>query len=190
MEGSHEYKNFKLESDRLLLRTFELKDSEAVAFLCNNIEIHNNTLTIPYPYSIQDAIDFISYQIDNFDPDRELNLTIIDKTTEELVGCVGIICSQIHKRCEIGYWIGKPYWNKNYATEAVKCFISYLFDVKDYNKVFSRHFDSNPASGKVMKKVGMKYEGTHREHYLKRGEFMDVVNYSILKSEYEKIKSS
>lgn len=179
------YKNFKLENEKVLLRAFVLEDANAVAYLCNNYNIHKNTLTIPYPYLIQDAIDFISYQISYSDSDREMSLAIEDKNTGELVGSIGLICSQIHKRCEVGYWIGEEYWNMGYATEALRVMIKYIFEIKGYNKVFGRHFDTNPSSGKVMEKAGMVYEGTEREHYLRNGEYLNVKNYSILKREYK-----
>lgn len=185
MEELKNYKNFKLENERILLRAFVLEDADRVAYLCDNYKIHKNTLTLPYPYTIQDAIDFITYQINYSDPDREMSLAIVDKNTEKLVGSIGLICSQIHKRCEAGYWIGEEYWNMGYATDALKIIIKYLFEIKGYNKVYGKHFDTNPSSGKVMEKAGMVYEGAEREHYLRDGEYLNVKNFSMLKREYK-----
>lgn len=177
--------NYNIEAEGILMRPFTLEDAKVVSELCNNYNIYKNTLVIPYPYSEEDGIDWIQYQIENFDPDRELNFAIIDKTTSELVGCVGLICSQIHLRCEIGYWIGEKYWGNGYATEAAKAAIAYVFEIMGYNKVYAKHFTTNPSSGKVMEKAGMKYEGTEREHYIKNGDYIDVASYSILRKEYK-----
>ena len=87
--------------------------------------------------------------------------------------------------CEIGYCIGRSFWNKGMMTEALQAVIAFCFHEVGFNRVIARHHVGNSASGKVMQKCGMKYEGLLRQ-VLKnnKGEFVDGKYYSILKEEY------
>ena len=84
---------------------------------------------------------------------------------------------------EIGYWVGLPYWNRGYATEASAALLDFGFDVLGLNRILARHITRNPASGRVMQKVGMEFEGISRQHFLARGQFEDVACYAILSSD-------
>lgn len=90
-----------------------------------------------------------------------------------------------HRKAEIGYWIGRPYWGQGYATESARAILAFAFNDLGLNKVFAKFFMSNPASGKVMQKIAMTHEGTLRQEVCKWGEFLDVGVYSILRSEYQ-----
>ena len=89
----------------------------------------------------------------------------------------------------MGYWIGKPYWNGGYCTEAAAAVLAYAFDALNLNRVYAHHFSSNPPSGRVMEKIGMKYEGECPQHFRKWDQFQDIRLYGILKSDYEARKS-
>jgi len=100
----------------------------------------------------------------------------------------GIGLNNIDKQselAEIGYWIGKPYWGKGYGTEAAHAVLQYGFEVLRLNRVHSKHFSNNPASGRIMQKIGMKHEGCQRQQFKKWGTFVDFELYGILRSEYE-----
>ncbi|QTA82731.1 GNAT domain-containing protein [Desulfonema limicola] len=84
---------------------------------------------------------------------------------------------------EMGYWVGIEYWGNGYCTEATKKVLEYGFDTQNLNRIFAYHFGSNPASGRVMKKIGMKYEGCLRQAIKKWGKFEDSVLYGVLKSD-------
>jgi len=89
---------------------------------------------------------------------------------------------------QLGFWIGKPYWNQGYCTEAARAVVKYGFEVLGLNRIFSRHFASNPASGRVLQKIGMRYEGTLREAYKKLDKYEDLVCYGLLIKEYHGFK--
>ena len=61
--------------------------------------------------------------------------------------------------CEVGYWVGKPYWNKGICTEALKLMLDYCIQVKHFENIWADHFTGNPASGKVMVKCGFSDTG-------------------------------
>ena len=86
-------------------------------------------------------------------------------------------------KAELAYWVAKKYWNHGIATEAARAIIEYGFNTLNLNSIFARFLDNNPASGKVMQKIGMKYVGKMREHEYKSGQYYDVFYYEILKSD-------
>jgi RimJ/RimL family protein N-acetyltransferase len=82
----------------------------------------------------------------------------------------------------MGYWIGKPYWNKGFTTEAAQAIINYGFDILELNRIHAHHFSRNVSSGKVLLKIGMQHEGRFRQHVKKWDKFEDIELYGILKS--------
>ena len=100
-----------------------------------------------------------------------------------MIGTVGLQLRIEYKRGELGYWVGVPYWNQGYATEASAALVDYGFSELCLNRIQARHYVRNPASGRVMEKVGMRHEGLMRQHIRVRGEFEDVSMYSILSSD-------
>jgi len=95
--------------------------------------------------------------------------------------------------CEIGYCYGEKFWNKGYASEALIRVISYLFDEIGFEVICANYMSNNPASGRVMEKLGMKKEGILRGRIIdKDGIRNDLVGYSITKIEYlnKKISSN
>lgn len=172
-----------IETNRLLLRLFEETDALEVARLCNNYNIYKDTLYLPYPYSIDDALSWIKNHLDNFNNNKYFEFAITDKATGKLYGAIALSNHQKFKNGELAYWVGEEYWGNGYATEAAKAILEFAFDEKQYHKVFARYFHSNPASGKVIEKIGMKKEGILRDHVIKENEYIDLVYYGILKNE-------
>jgi len=166
--------------ERLILRPFELSDAQRVSELCNNYNIYKNTLTLPFPYTIESALTWIPTHEENFTNDKLYEFAITDKVTGELYGAIGLSNNQAHKNGEIAYWIGEEYWGNGYATEAVKAVIDFAFTEKSYHRVWGRFFATNPASGKVMEKAGMMKEGVQIGHVIKDGEFIDLALYGII----------
>ncbi|NRG47761.1 GNAT family N-acetyltransferase [Bacillus sp. CRN 9] len=78
--------------------------------------------------------------------------------------------------------IGEDYWGNGYGTEAAKSIIEFVFTEKNYHRVHGRHLKSNPVSGKIMKKCGMMYEGTLKDHIYKNDDFEDIVFYGLINS--------
>ena len=90
---------------------------------------------------------------------------------------------QQHSRAEMGYWIAIKFWNRGFATEAARAVLDYSFSDLDLQRIFAHHFKRNPASGKVLEKIGMQKEGVLRSHIKKWGKFEDLVVYGILRSD-------
>ena len=167
-------------TSRLHLRPYTLEDAPRVCELCNNYNIYKSTLTLPYPYPIESALQWIPTHDEGFAADTRYEFAIADKQTNELFGAISLSNNKAHKNGEIAYWVGEEYWGKGYASEALQGIIDFAFNEKGYHRVWGRFFAGNPASGKVMIKAGMREEGMQHGHVLKEGNFLDLVLYGIV----------
>lgn len=173
-----------LRSERLILRPFRLSDAKRVQELAGSKAVASTTLNIPHPYADGVAEEWITNHEKNFQDRHSLTLAICLKESDELIGCIGLLLSVPDQNASLGYWIGEPYWNQGYCTEAAKVMIKYAFEQLDLHRVFATHISHNPASGRVMTKLGTKQEGVLRDHVCKWGKHYDLIYYGILKSEY------
>lgn len=172
--------NKTITTKRLVLRIFQKSDAVAVTKLCNNYNIYKNTLYLPYPYTIEDALSWIEHHFDNFNANKSYEFAITDKESGKLYGAIALSNNQKFNNGEIAYWIGKKFWGNGYATEAAQAILHFAFEEKQYHKVFARYFNSNPASGGVMQKLGLKKEGILIDHVRKENRFEDLVYYGII----------
>lgn len=173
-----------LQTARLILRPFALEDAPAIQELAGAYEVAAGTLTMPHPYEDGMAEAWIESQQAVSGPEEGMVLAI---TTEEegVIGAIGFHLERDHQRGELGYWVGVPYWNQGFVTEACAAMLDYVFDELGVNRVQAQHFTRNPASGRVMEKVGMRFEGIRRQHVRRLGEFEDLAVSGILASDRE-----
>jgi [ribosomal protein S5]-alanine N-acetyltransferase len=169
-----------LETARLLLHPYTEDDIAELMPLIGAREVAATTLRIPHPYTEQDAREFIAVTRQG----GLLRRTIRTRAGGTLVGGVGLNMEEQHQRAELGYWIGVPFWGHGYATEASRAMMRYGFGDLRLNRIFAQHFGNNPASGRVLTKLGMKYEGCQRQHICKWGEFLDLELFGISRQEW------
>lgn len=174
-----------LQTERLILRPFSLKDASDVKRLAGDPAIADTTLNIPHPYADGMAEEWIETHQSTFDGGVGVTFAITLRQSGELAGAIGIRKNMRFNRAEMGYWMGKPYWGKGYCTESAKAVIVYGFDEMELNRIFAYHLTRNPASGRVMEKAGMSYEGHLRQHTLRKGVYEDLKLYAILRDEFE-----
>jgi RimJ/RimL family protein N-acetyltransferase len=172
-----------LQTERLVLRPFSLDDTAEVTRMCGDDTIARNIPAIPHPYPLEAAAAWLSMHQEKFDAGKETIFAITDKADGNLMGAVGLILTPEHRRAEIGYWLGREYRGQDYMIEAAQAVLRYAFKSLGLETVTAHHLRPNTASGKVMQKLGMKYEGCRRKFYFHRGEYVDIVMYSILKEE-------
>lgn len=174
------------ETARLKLRPFVLEDAVTVQSLASNIDLARTTLHIPYPYPEGLAEHWIRTSNEKMKKGSSYSFAIILKDTMELVGCIMLNIALNHNRGELAYWIGRPYWDNGYATEASKQIIKFAFQKLELNRIWATIMKKNKASIVVMKKSGLKWEGTFPQHVLKWDKYEDVAYYGILKEQYER----
>jgi RimJ/RimL family protein N-acetyltransferase len=173
-----------LHTPRLLLRPFTPADAAEAARLAGDREVASTTLRIPHPYDAAMAADWIATHEQLRARGVGAVFAMVERRGDALVGSIGLTIECDASRAELGYWVGKPYWGRGYATEAAGALLRYAFDDLALNRVFAMYFSRNPASGRVMQKLGMTYEGRLRGHDRKWGVFEDVEIYGILASEW------
>jgi RimJ/RimL family protein N-acetyltransferase len=179
----------RLSTERLVLRPLELYDAQEVQSLAGDRRIASTTLTIPHPYEDGMAEAWIGSTWEQLDRREAVVLAITEQDRGAFLGVVSLHLRLDHERGELGYWIGKPYWGQGYVTEAAQALVRYGFEELGLNRIYASHFGSNPASGRVMEKLGMRYEGLARQHVKKWGVFEDLKTYSILRADYEALSA-
>ncbi len=176
-----------LETDRLTPRPYDLSDIPALVPLIGAREVAATTLRIPHPYTEEYARDFIASAQEDMANGKCLRLGIILRESQTLCGGIGLMIEAEHRRAELGYWIGVPYWGNGYATEAARIVVNYGFGALGLHKIFASHFANNPTSGNVLRKIGMRHEGSLRAHVMKWGKLLDLEMYGMLASDVEHI---
>lgn len=179
----------KFTTERLIIRPYKKADYKRVFEICNDYEFVKTTLGIPYPYTIDMAKTYIERTNQALKEKRYYELAICFKDDEKtVIGCVQLVAiTERAKRAEIGFWVDRKLWGKGIATEAAKAMLDFAFEELKLNSVYARHFDINPASGKVMQKCGMKYAGVLRQNEFRFDKYYDVVYYDVLAEEWENI---
>lgn len=177
-----------LKTKRLILRPMTPEDALPVQRLAGDRAIARTTLSIPHPYNIEMARTWIETQRLKYKAGKLVNFAIVHQQEDTLLGVIGLTLTPTHDHAELGYWIGKPYWGQGYATEAAAAVLRFGFETLRLHRIHAAFMAHNPASGRVMEKIGMVYEGTLRQHLKKWCHFYDVVKYGILKSDYDTLR--
>jgi ribosomal-protein-alanine N-acetyltransferase len=153
----------ELYTDRLVLREFTPQDASAVQRLVGEWEVARTLAVVPHPYPDGMAQEWIATQRPAFEAGERLAWAVVLRREGELMGTVTLRPNARDDNAELGYWIGRPYWGHGYATEAAREVVRYAFEDLGLHRIHAEHFGSNPASGKVMQKIGMNCEGVMRE---------------------------
>jgi ribosomal-protein-alanine N-acetyltransferase len=173
-----------LETDRLILRPFTLTDAPDVQRLAGERDVASTTRNIPHPYADGMAEQWIRTHQEQFEHGAVVNFAIVLRADNMLIGAIGLRINPQDGNAELGYWIGKPYWNHGYCTEAAHAVVGYGFEVLGLHRIHASYLTRNPASGRVMQKLGMTSEGCLRQHVNKWEVFENLALYGILRSEY------
>jgi ribosomal-protein-alanine N-acetyltransferase len=186
-----------LETERLILRRFVISDLEPMFYnVWSNFDVWKWT-NYESMNSIDDVLTlnniFTDYWFAKYEKSDYYNWAMQLKSTGEVIGRVrgGDPEDRINRVNQIvlSYELGQKWWNQGLMTEAVKKVIDFFFNEIGYNRIYTAHAHENPASGKVMQKCGMVYEGTMRQAINKNNGLQDKVNYAILVEDYHSIRT-
>jgi RimJ/RimL family protein N-acetyltransferase len=174
-----------LETPRLLLRPLKLEDAPVVSRLAGRREIADTTIAIPHPYSEPQAREWIASHARPGGANKEIVFAITLKANGQLIGAVGLRdIEKEHSQAELGFWIAVEVWGKGYGSEASAAALRYGFEELKLNRIYAHHMVRNPASGRVLEKIGMKREGLLRQRVKKWGVFEDVTLLAILREDW------
>ncbi len=179
-----------LYSRRLVLRPLTVTDAHAIHALVSAYEVALNTLSIPHPYPEGAAESWIGTHQPDFEAGREITWGITAREDGRVMGVISLRPVMAHRHGDMGYWLGVPYWNQGYMTEAARTVLDYAFGQMGLDRVYATHFARNPASGRVMQKIGMKREGCLRQHVLRWEVPQDLIYYGILRDEWLALRDS
>lgn len=177
-----------IDTKRLLLRKFTKDDSEHMFKNWANDDVVTKYLTWPTHKNIEVTNKVLENFISEYEYKNNYHWVMELKEIGQVIGSIGVVnLNEENYSCEVGYCISKTYWSKGIATEALKSIVDYLFSEVGFNRIVGKYEVENLASGRVMAKSGMKYEGTFREVILRNNnEFYDMSQYAILKSDWKK----
>ena len=170
-------------TERLLLRPHFPEDWEAIYAGIGEKAVVRNLARAPWPYAADDAKLFANLPQDMRSPRFAVTLRKIKDAP--LIGCIGLDFDRElgHDSVELGYWIGRQFWGQGYATEAGVAAIR-IADMLGYRRIVASHFLDNPASGKVLEKLGFMPTGRIVDrHSCGRGEEAPTAEYSLNLSE-------
>lgn len=165
------------------IRSWRLADAASLAENLNDPQVQDNLRDgLPYPYTEEDAREYIGAML-SADPEKVFAFAIT--ADDVVVGSVGIFrCDNIHSRtAELGYYVGRAWWDRGIATKAVILACEYVFKATDILRIFAEPFAYNTASCRVLEKSGFQLEGTLRSNAVKKGRVLDMKMYSRIRED-------
>jgi RimJ/RimL family protein N-acetyltransferase len=175
-----------LAGEKLTLRPFTLEDAPRVQELVSNWNVASMVARIPHPYPDGAAEEWISGHNERRVSGDHWPFAIETKKAG-LVGTIGLSKTESDSM-EIGYWIGEPYWGKGIASESARVLVEFAFDILGVERLTAGHYKGNPASGKVLTKVGFRETGETKRFCLARGEELDCILLELRAPEHKKAR--
>jgi [ribosomal protein S5]-alanine N-acetyltransferase len=173
-----------LETERLRLRKVTKKDVRDMFEYASNEKV-SRYVNWEKHRKLQDTKEFVSFVLKQYSNQSISPWAMEIKALKKCIGTIDFVTwNPTHRIAEIGYAISEEYWNKGFVTEAAEKVIAFGFEEMDLVRIQARCFVENAASEKVMKKIGMSYEGTIRKAMFIKGAHQDLKLYSILREEY------
>ncbi len=171
-----------IRTNRLLLRPVERGDAPRFAELCNDRSIANNTSRIPHPYTAEDARNFVDYAIQATAKSNEFPFAVC--RNDNIIACAGVLANSA-KSFELGYWVGADDRGKGIAGEAAAAVTCFAFEKLAATIVTAGYFIGNPASGRVLEKLGFHSTGkTVKTMSLGRGGEVDTIRMELSASDF------
>ena len=165
-----------------VLRKWRLSDAGDLAAALNNEKILNNLRDgLPFPYTEQDAGDYITAMLS---ADENSTFAYAITVDDRAVGSIGAFRqSNIHRQtAELGYYLAEEYWGRGIMTEAIRQLCAILFDTTDILRVYAEPFAYNTGSRRALEKAGFALEGIMKNNAVKNGKVLDMALYSLTRN--------
>jgi RimJ/RimL family protein N-acetyltransferase len=174
-----------LRTERLVLRPWRPGEGPRLEELAGAREIADTTARVPHPYPQGGGEHWIASHESQWSAAEAAVFAIALPEVDEAIGTISLEVGGDRQVAILGYWLGMPYWNRGSMTEAVRALIDYGFDGMGLHRIEATWLMRNPASGRVMEKVGMRLEGVQRQAMRKWDVWEDIGMRAILRSEWE-----
>ena len=174
-----------LQTSRLVLRRFSAEDAEAAYRNWTSDDKVTEFLRWPTHRNIDVTKKVLNSWISEYDKSDYYQWAIVLKDRNEPIGTISVVdMDERTDKVHIGYCIGSKWWHKGITSEALAAIISFFFEEVKAGRIESQHDPDNPNSGAVMKKCGMKYEGTLRKADWSNKGIVDASVYGLIASDY------
>ncbi len=175
-------------TERLRIRKLTMHDAEDIFAISRNPEVSKTVLWSTHR-TIFDSRAMLRSVLRSYRIDEPASFAIELKETGRVIGTIGFITVDYDNSCgEIGYSLKYECWNRGFMTEALSAMLDFGFNKLYLNRIEGMFDVTNPASGRVMEKCGMKKEGILRRKFYNKGKFIDVEMWSILSDEFSEKK--
>lgn len=175
-----------LDTERLRIRKLTMHDASDIFAYSQDPQVARHVLWDAHR-SIGESRAYLRYMLRKYRMNEPASWGIEWKATGQIIGTIGFMWIQSdNAAAEVGYSLSRTFWGKGIMTEALKAVIDYGFCNLNLNRIEAIHEVDNPASGAVMRKSGMQFEGTLRQKLWNKGKFVDVHMYAIVKDDYNK----
>lgn len=162
---------------RLRLRPLAEKDLDQLVALIGDWEVARWLARVPHPYGADQARKFIAEIARRMEQLREIHYGVALREDDRLIGGLGLVAGD--RSDELGYWIGRPYWGRGYAGEALPPLLSLAFNELERTCIFARILPDNQGSRRLLEKLGFSYEGDRLTHFPIRARDMMLPHYEM-----------
>ncbi len=182
--------SLELKTDRLRLRPFQEGDAHRIAMLMDNWNVAQWLAVVPWPYTLEDADEFLERQRTKDDPGFNLALD----NGAGLIGVMGIHAPnpewgiEDSSTLELGYWLGEPYWGQGYASEAGRTALTHAFEVLGAKRIVAGAITENAGSRKILEKLGFDETG-HGDFFCRpRNERVASAQYDLTRGRWRALQ--
>lgn len=173
-------------TERLRLRPLKLDDVSDVFEYASNPVIATYTVWEPHK-TIQDSTLFVQSVLNQYEKVGMAAYGVELKAEARIIGTCGFIMyDELNHKAELAYALSPKYWGKGFALEAAEVWVQFGFEQLGLNRIEAGCHAENDSSERVMKRIGMRYEGTLRKDMFVKGAYRDTKVYAILREEYKK----
>ena len=172
------------ETERLILRPFTTNDAEAMFTNWASDDEVTKYLTWPTHKSVDMTTAYLNFVMQKYSQPNHYEWAIELKDSHQLIGAISVVnVVDELESMELGWVLGRKFWGNGYMPEAARRVVDFLFEEVGAKRIAAGHDTNNPKSGRVMQKIGMKFEGIIRQCNKNNQGIVDCARYSILKSE-------
>lgn len=172
-----------LRTERLYIRKLTLRDADDMFEYSRDPLVAKCVLWDAHR-AVGESRAYIRYMLRKYRLGEPVSWGIEHLETGKMIGTIGFMWYQRENNsAEVGYSLSRAYWNQGLMTEALKAVLAFGFREMHLHRIEAQHEVDNPASGAVMRKAGMQFEGTLRGRLFNKGRYVDVALYSMLRED-------